>query len=129
MASRRGVFTTSVGTKILIGITGAALVLYLIVHIAGNLLVFGGPAFFNKYAYTLEGSPLIPIIEIGLLLIFLLHIYKTLRMFLDNQQARPVAYVRNVRRRLRRPAAADDAVASFVESCFPTRDLVAAALT
>jgi succinate dehydrogenase / fumarate reductase cytochrome b subunit len=85
---------TSVGTKILIGITGAALVLYLIVHIAGNLMVFGGPAFFNKYAYTLEGSPLIPIIEIGLLLIFVLHIYKTVTMFLANQQARPVAYVR-----------------------------------
>ena len=94
MASRIGVFATSVGTKILIGITGAALFLYLIVHIAGNLMVFGGPAFFNKYAYTLEGNPLIPVIEIGLLLIFLLHIYKTVTMFLANQQARPVAYVR-----------------------------------
>jgi len=93
MASRLGVFATSVGTKILIGVTGIALVLYLLVHIAGNLMVFGGPAVFNKYAYTLEGNPLIPIIEIGLLLIFLLHVYRTVRMFLGNQQARPVAYV------------------------------------
>jgi len=92
MASRIGVFATSVGTKILIGITGAALFLYLLIHIVGNLMVFGGPAFFNKYAYTLEGNPLIPIIEIGLLLIFLLHVYKTVTMFLANQQARPVAY-------------------------------------
>jgi succinate dehydrogenase cytochrome b subunit len=92
MASRIGVFATSVGTKILIGITGAALFLYLLIHIVGNLMVFGGPAFFNKYAYTLEGNPLIPIIEIGLLLIFLLHVYKTVTMFLGNQQARPVAY-------------------------------------
>jgi succinate dehydrogenase / fumarate reductase cytochrome b subunit len=94
MASRIGVFATSVGTKILIGITGAALFIYLVVHIAGNLMVFGGPALFNKYAYTLEANPLIPVIEIGLLLIFLLHIYKTVTMFLGNQQARPVAYVR-----------------------------------
>ena len=93
MASRLGVFATSVGTKLLIGVTGVALVTYLLVHVAGNLMVFGGPAAFNKYAYTLEGNPLIPIIEIGLLLIFLLHVYKTVGMFLANQQARPVRYV------------------------------------
>jgi succinate dehydrogenase / fumarate reductase cytochrome b subunit len=79
--------------KILIGVTGLALVLYLIVHIAGNLMVFGGPSLFNKYAYTLEGNPLIPVIEIGLLLIFLVHVYKTVTMFLSNQQARPTRYM------------------------------------
>ena len=94
MASRAGVFATSVGTKILIGITGLALFIYLIIHIAGNLMVFFGPAVFNKYAYTLEGNPLIPIIEIGLLLIFLVHVYKTVRMFLGNQATRPVGYAR-----------------------------------
>ena len=78
--------------KILIGVTGLALVLYLIVHIAGNLMVFGGPALFNKYAYTLESNPLIPVIEIGLLFIFLVHVYKTVTMFLSNQQARPARY-------------------------------------
>jgi succinate dehydrogenase cytochrome b subunit len=78
--------------KLLIGVTGLALVLYLIVHIAGNLMVFGGPSLFNKYAYTLEGNPLIPVIEIGLLLIFLVHVYKTVTMFLSNQQARPTRY-------------------------------------
>jgi len=55
-------------------------------------MVFGGPALFNKYAYTLEGNPLIPVIEIGLLLIFLVHVYKTVTMFLSNQQARPTRY-------------------------------------
>jgi succinate dehydrogenase / fumarate reductase cytochrome b subunit len=92
MSSRLRGFDSSVGMKILIGVTGLALVLYLIVHIAGNLMVFGGPALFNKYAYTLEGNPLIPVIEIGLLLIFLVHVYKTVTMFLSNQQARPTRY-------------------------------------
>ena len=86
-------FDSSVATKILIGVTGLALFFYLIIHVAGNLLVFFGPAFFNRYAYTLEGNPLLPIIEIGLLLVFLVHIYKTIRMFLANQQTRPVRYV------------------------------------
>jgi succinate dehydrogenase / fumarate reductase cytochrome b subunit len=94
MPSRIRVFSTSVGTKLLIGVTGFALVFYLIIHIAGNLTVFAGPAFFNKYAFTLESNPLIPVIEIGLLLIALIHVYKTVRMYLGNQQARPVSYAR-----------------------------------
>src|SRR5215212_5052141 len=95
MASRTGVFSTSVGTKLLIGITGLALFIYLIIHIAGNLLVFFGPAVFNRYAYVMEvGNPLLPVIEIGLLLVFLLHVYKAVTMFVANQSARPVAYVR-----------------------------------
>jgi succinate dehydrogenase / fumarate reductase cytochrome b subunit len=94
MASRSRVFSSSVGTKILIGITGVALVLYLLIHIAGNMVVFFGPAAFNKYAYTLEGNPLLPIIELLLLLVFLVHIYKTVRMFLGNQSTRPIGYAK-----------------------------------
>jgi succinate dehydrogenase / fumarate reductase cytochrome b subunit len=80
--------------KLLIGVTGFALFVYLVIHIVGNLMVFFGPAAFNKYAFTLEGNPLVPIIEIGLLLIFLVHVYKTVRMFLENQTARPVRYAK-----------------------------------
>jgi succinate dehydrogenase / fumarate reductase cytochrome b subunit len=92
MSSRIRVFSTTVGTKLLIGLTGLALFIYLITHIAGNALVFLGPTIFNQYAHTLESNPLIPVIEIGLLLIFLLHIYRTITMYLGNQQARPVRY-------------------------------------
>jgi succinate dehydrogenase / fumarate reductase cytochrome b subunit len=92
MSPQSRLFSSSVATKLLIGITGAALFLYLVIHIIGNLVVFLGPAAFNRYAYVLESNPLIPIIEIGLLLVFLMHVYKTVRMFLSNQQARPVAY-------------------------------------
>ena len=94
MASRRSLFSSSVGTKIVIGITGVALVVYLLIHIAGNMMVFFGPAAYNKYAYTLEGNPLLPIIEIGLLLLFLIHIFKTVRMLLGNQRLRPTRYAK-----------------------------------
>jgi succinate dehydrogenase / fumarate reductase cytochrome b subunit len=86
------VFGSSVGAKIVIGITGVALVFYLLIHLAGNLMVFFGPTVFNKYAHALEGNPLIPIIEIGLLLIFVIHVYKTVKLYLANQAARPVRY-------------------------------------
>lgn len=94
MPSRLRVFSSSVGMKLLIGVTGFALFVYLVIHVLGNLMVFGGQDAFNKYAFTLEGNPLIPIIEIGLLLIFLVHVYKTVRMFLANQTARPVRYAK-----------------------------------
>jgi succinate dehydrogenase / fumarate reductase, cytochrome b subunit len=93
MASRSGLFSSSVGTKILIGVTGFALFLYLLIHIAGNLLVFLGPAVFNQYAYAMEErNPLLPVIELALLLVFLIHAYKTVTMFVGNQRARPVKY-------------------------------------
>ncbi|HXH07987.1 MAG TPA: succinate dehydrogenase cytochrome b subunit [Vicinamibacterales bacterium] len=92
--SRRSFAASSVGTKILIALTGLALLLYLILHLAGNLLVFAGPDAFNGYAHRLVSNPLIVPVEIGLLAVFLVHIYKTVRMWLDNRRARPVAYRR-----------------------------------
>jgi succinate dehydrogenase / fumarate reductase cytochrome b subunit len=98
MTSRTGVFFSSVGTKIFIGVSGLLLVAYLVIHIAGNLLIFFGPNVFNAYAYNMEvRNPALPIIEILLLLVFLVHIYKTVTMFLGNQAARPVAYAQKKR--------------------------------
>ncbi|HEV8210358.1 MAG TPA: succinate dehydrogenase cytochrome b subunit [Vicinamibacterales bacterium] len=94
MASRTGVFSSSVGTKIAIGLTGVLLFIYLLIHIAGNLIVFFGPAAFNTYAFTLESNPLLPLVELVLLSWFVIHIYKTVRMFLANQNTRPVAYAK-----------------------------------
>src|SRR5262245_42000488 len=96
-SSRLSVFRSSVGTKIVIGLTGLALVVYLITHIAGNLLVFFGPAIFNGYSHQLLSNPLIPVIEIGLLVIFLIHIVQAVSMFIGNQEARPVRYMQKKR--------------------------------
>jgi len=98
MSTRIRAFSSSVGTKLLIGVTGLALFIYLLIHIAGNLIVFAGPAAFNHYAFVMEyGNPLLPVIEIGLLLVFLLHVYKAVTNYLANTAARPVAYVKKRR--------------------------------
>ena len=90
----RRVFTSSVGTKLLIGLTGLALFAYLVLHLVGNALIFLGQDTFNEYSHTLISNPLIVPIEIGLLLIFLLHVYKTVTMWFANQPARPAGYQR-----------------------------------
>jgi succinate dehydrogenase / fumarate reductase cytochrome b subunit len=94
MSSRMRVLTSSVGSKLLIGATGLALFLYLIIHVSANVMVFFGPEVFNGIADRLERIPILPAIEIGLLLVFLTHVVKTIEMVLDNRRARPVAYAK-----------------------------------
>jgi succinate dehydrogenase / fumarate reductase cytochrome b subunit len=88
----RRVFSSSVGTKLLIGVTGLLLFAYLLLHLAGNLLVFAGQDTFNEYAHLLISNPLTAPVEIALLLVFLLHVYKTVTMWFANQRARPTGY-------------------------------------
>jgi succinate dehydrogenase / fumarate reductase cytochrome b subunit len=85
-------FSSSVGTKLLIGITGLLLFLYMVLHLAGNALIFAGQDIFNEYSHRLISNPLLIPIEIGLLAVFLLHAYKTVRIVFANQAARPVGY-------------------------------------
>src|SRR2546425_10448666 len=100
MPTRFRVFSSSVGTKIIIGLSGLFLLLYLLIHVGGNLLVFFGPQVFNNYAYNMEvRNPTLPILEIVILAGFLVHIYKTVTMYLANKTARPVAYVKKERAR------------------------------
>jgi succinate dehydrogenase / fumarate reductase cytochrome b subunit len=115
MSQRSGVFSSSVGQKLVIGITGFLLFLYLLIHIAGNLIVFLGPAAFNRYAYVMEyGNPLLPAIELGLLLVVLIHIYKTVRMFIANQEKRPVNY--DMKKRAGKPSRKNFASSTMIAS-------------
>ena len=92
MSTFRRVFSSSVGTKLLIGVTGLALFAYLILHLVGNVLIFLGPDAFNEYSHRLISNPLILPIEVGLLAIFLLHIYKAVTNYVANRAARPTGY-------------------------------------
>ena len=92
MSTFRRLFSSSVGTKLLIGLSGLALFAYLILHLAGNALIFAGPETFNEYSHALISNPLILPIEIGLLAIFLLHVYKAVTNYVANRAARPAGY-------------------------------------
>lgn len=94
MSKRPSFFSTTVGSKILIGLTGLLLFGFLVTHLAGNLtMVLGGGEAFNAYTYKLESTkPLLYVAEVGLIALFLLHIYKTVTGYFRNSAARPVAY-------------------------------------
>lgn len=92
MSTRVRFFSSSVGTKILIAVTGLALFGFLIVHLIGNLLVFVGPESFNHYSHALISNPLIYVAEVGLALIFVLHVFKAVTNWATNRNARPQGY-------------------------------------
>ena len=84
--------SSSIGSKILIALTGLGLAVFLIGHLAGNLLFLVGPQAFNDYSHKLVSNPLIYAVELGLLAVFFLHVGKTVAGYLANRAARPTPY-------------------------------------
>ena len=80
MTTRRSPLRSLITTKLIIGVTGILLFAYLILHIAGNLMVFLGRDAFNSYSHALISNPLVVPVEIGLLVVFLIHLFKAIRM-------------------------------------------------
>ncbi len=86
-------FSSSIGKKLLLAITGLALCGFLVAHLAGNLLLYVGPETYNKYADALHAQKiLLPIAEVGLLVMFVVHLANALRTNSENHAARPVGY-------------------------------------
>jgi succinate dehydrogenase / fumarate reductase, cytochrome b subunit len=92
MSTRVKFFSSSVGTKILLAVTGLALFLFLVGHLAANLLIFVDPEMFNAYSDRLIKNPLIYVAEAGLVLLFLVHVYKAVTNWAGNRSARPESY-------------------------------------
>lgn len=92
MTTRRSALRSLITTKLIVGVTGILLFAYLILHIAGNLMVFLGRDAFNLYSHALISNPLVVPVEIGLLVVFLIHLFKAIRMTFQNQSARPAKY-------------------------------------
>ena len=86
------ILSSSVGTKIVLAFTGLSLFGFLIVHLYGNLLAFLGPATYNEHAHALISNPLIIPAELGLLALFLMHVFKATANYLGNRAARPQGY-------------------------------------
>jgi succinate dehydrogenase / fumarate reductase cytochrome b subunit len=84
---------SSIGSKVVMALTGLGLVLYVILHMAGNLQLFIGQDAINNYGVTLRKVPLLLwIARIGLLGMAILHVIISIRLKLANWGARPVRY-------------------------------------
>src|SRR6476469_432551 len=90
MIPLRKVTTTTVGRKYLMGLTGIGLVIFVILHLLGNLYLYRSDStWFNAYAAKLESyGSLLYIAEAGLLLTFLVHIFAAFTVKKENVSAR-----------------------------------------
>lgn len=96
MLSRFGAFLrSSIGKKIAMALTGLLLFGFLVVHVLGNLTLYGdgdGTAF-NAYAHKLESlGPVKIAAEVALALLFIAHAALGMRTALSNREARPQRY-------------------------------------
>ncbi|MCF6469705.1 succinate dehydrogenase cytochrome b subunit [Nonomuraea sp. MG754425] len=96
-----GFLTSSNGKKVVMAVTGAVMVGFLVLHMLGNLKIFFGRDSFNDYAHALRTllEPIAPyrsvltILEIGLVLAVVLHMWAAISLSYRAGKARPVKYV------------------------------------
>lgn len=96
MADFRAFAWSSVTKKLITGVTGILLTLFLIAHLTGNLLLYVGPEAFNEYAYFLEHAghgAMIYLFEAGLILFFIFHILAGISVARNKRAARTQGYV------------------------------------
>jgi succinate dehydrogenase / fumarate reductase cytochrome b subunit len=87
-------FSSSLGKKIIMSLTGLFLCTFLIVHLVGNLQLFkddSGQAF-NAYAYTMTHFVPIKVVSYLLYLSIIVHAVYALILTTINKKARPVGY-------------------------------------
>ena len=95
MSLAAGFLQSSIGRKVVMAVTGAILVVFVIGHMVGNLTVYLGPEALNGYAVFLRkflhGSALW-IVRAVLLVSVTLHIWSATSLTLDSRRARPKGY-------------------------------------
>ena len=87
-------FTSSIGKKFTMGLTGLFLITFLIVHCGINAMIFfnDGGQTFNHWGHLMGTNLIIRTMEIGLFVFLLLHIIQGLMLWGQNNKARPVKY-------------------------------------
>jgi len=93
-------YSTALGKKYVMAITGIMLIGFVVVHMIGNLKMYLGPEDFNHYAEFLRELlvPILPrtmalwIMRIGLITAFVLHIHAAYSLTILNRRARGVKY-------------------------------------
>ena len=86
---------SSIGKKLIVAVTGLAMVLFLAGHLTGNLLIYAGREAFNEYAKFLHDAghgALIWVARIGLLVVVVLHVWATILLTRENKAARKKEY-------------------------------------
>lgn len=78
---------SSIFKKYIMGLTGLGLAVFVMGHMAGNLLIFISPEAYNTYGYKLTSNPAYPLIAWGLVACLALHAIMGILLARENQNA------------------------------------------
>jgi succinate dehydrogenase / fumarate reductase cytochrome b subunit len=85
-------FSTSIGRKLIMAVTGLILLLWLLGHMLGNMALFQGSDEINSYAAWLQGHPSLWVMRLSMLMVLGIHIYVAIVLALENRSARSTGY-------------------------------------
>ena len=92
MGTNAGLFSSSLGKKYLMALTGLFLCSFLVIHFLGNITLYTNPVQFNEYTRFMSSNPIIRVMEIVLVAGFLTHIIDAIMLTRANKKAQPVKY-------------------------------------
>ena len=86
-------FTSSIGKKVIMAVTGLILIGFVIGHLIGNLQLFAAPEVINSYAHFLQSmGPGLWAVRLFLLAALVLHVWAAVQLTIENRKARPRGY-------------------------------------
>ncbi len=95
MGGLRGFYASTVGKKVVMGVTGLIGIGFVIVHSLGNLLVFRGPDAINSYSRVLKSTgELLWTLRAVLVAAVVLHVIAAVQLTRQSRAARPIGYTR-----------------------------------
>ena len=87
------IFSSSIGKKLVMSLSGFFLVIFLLVHVTANTFIFVSPEAFNTACHFMSYmTPVVPILALG----FVIHILYAFILTIKNNKARPVKYKQHV---------------------------------
>lgn len=92
--AKESYLNSSIGKKVIVGLTGLFLISFLVVHVGINstILINDGGQTFNTAAHFMGHNWVIRVMEVGLFAGLIAHIVLTMKLYFENKAKRPVAY-------------------------------------
>ena len=96
MSSLQAFYRSTIGKKIIMGVTGLIGIGFVIAHMAGNFLAFAGARKINEYSAALHGplGELLWVLRVVLIVAVVLHVLVAYQLTRLSSAARPIAYQR-----------------------------------
>lgn len=102
-----GFFTSTIGKKYLMGLTGLVWAGFVFGHMAGNMTIFVSPELYNKYGHAIVSNKILLYgTEVALVLSLVIHVFLAINLTMLNRRSKGIQTSQNPNQEKRTPLAA-----------------------